>query len=100
MIKNYPIAIGFKTAWRNLVKNKDKERFSELLQVYLSGKATSIGYNELMQMIKHGKYDDLLKKRIDESFVHDGSGINLDVNRAEYLLYRIVNSEKGRPHLP
>jgi len=95
MIKNY-----FKTAWRNLVKNKDGERFSELLQVHLSGKATSTAYNELMQMIKHGKYDDLLKKRVDESFLHDSSGISFDVNRAEDLLYRILNSEKGRQYLP
>ncbi len=71
-----------------------KEKFNELLQVYLSGKASSAAYSELMRMIKSGKYDDLLKKHIDDSLMHDNSTINLDVNRARDLLYRILNSEK------
>lgn len=71
-----------------------KEKFIELLQVYLSGKAPSAAYNELMRMIKSGKYDDLLKQRIDDSLLHDNPTANLDVNRAQDLLYRILNSEK------
>ncbi|MFC0772903.1 FecR family protein [Terrimonas alba] len=71
-----------------------KEKFIELLQAYLSGKASSAAYNELMRMIKSGKYDDLLKQRIDDSLLHDNPTINLDVNRAQDLLYRILNSEK------
>ena len=71
-----------------------QEKFIELLQAYLSGKASAAAYNELMRMIKSGKYDDLLKQRIDDSLLHDNPTINLDVNRAQDLLYRILNSEK------
>ena len=71
-----------------------KEKFIELLQAYLSGKASSAAYNELMRMIKSGNYDDLLKQRIDNSLLHDKSIVDLDVNRAQDLLYRILNSEK------
>lgn len=71
-----------------------KEKFIELLQAYLSGKASSAAYNELMRMIKSGNYDDLLKQRIDDSLLHDKSIVDLDVNRAQDLLYRILNSEK------
>lgn len=73
---------------------KDNENFIELLQVYLSGKATSAEYNELMRMIKSGNYDDLLKQRIDDSLLHDKPAFDLDINRSQDLLYRILNSEK------
>ena len=73
---------------------KDNEKFIELLQVYLSGKASSAEYNELMRMIKSSKYDDLLKRCIDESFLHDNPILDLDINRSQDLLYRILNSEK------
>ena len=73
---------------------KDNEKFIELLQVYLSGKSTSAEYDELMRMIKSSQYDDLLKLRIDESLLHDNPSLDLDINRSQDLLYRILNSEK------
>jgi len=72
----------------------DKQKFIALLQAYLSGKAAPDEYDKLMQMIKGGEYDRLLKQRIDESFRHDNAAMNLDADRAEDLLYRILNSEK------
>ena len=73
---------------------KDNEKFIELLQAYLSGKARSAEFNGLMQMIKSGKYDDLLKQHIDDSLLRDNTSVDLDVNRSQDLLYRILNSEK------
>ena len=64
---------------------KDNEKFIELLQVYLAGKATSAEYNELMRMIKSGNYDDLLKQRIDDSLLHDKPAFDLDINRSPVL---------------
>ena len=72
----------------------DKEKFIELLQAYLSGKATSTEYNRLMKMIKSGKHDDLLKQHISDSLLHDNPTVNLDLNRAQDIVYRILNSEK------
>lgn len=73
---------------------KDNEKFIDLLQTYLSGKATSAQYNVLMQMIKSSEYDDLLKQHIDTSLLHDEPTLDLDINRSQDLLYRILNSEK------
>ncbi|MEP7377452.1 MAG: FecR domain-containing protein [Chitinophagaceae bacterium] len=72
----------------------DKVKFIELLESYLAGNAAAEEYLELMRLIKSGGYDDLLKQRIDDSLRHDDSAVNLDVNRAQDLLYRILNSEK------
>src|SRR3989337_2722871 len=73
---------------------KDNEKFIELLQIYLAGKATSAEYNELRLMIKSSKYDDLLKQRIEDSLSHENPTLDLDINRSQDLLYRILNSEK------
>ena len=62
---------------------KDNEKFIELLQAYLSGKARSAEFNGLMQMIKSGKYDDLLKQHIDDSLLRDNTSVDLDVNRSQ-----------------
>ncbi len=72
----------------------DKEKFMDLLQAYLSGKATAAGHNDLMRMIKSGDYDDLLKQHIDESLLHDSPTADLDMTRAQDVLSRILNSEK------
>lgn len=72
----------------------NSEKFIELLQAHLAGKATPEEYNSLMQMIKSGQYDNLLKQRIGDSLLHDQPTANMDVNRAQDILYRILNSEK------
>ena len=72
----------------------DKSKFIELLETYLAGNAAPEEYRELMRLIKSGKYDDLLKQRIDDSMFHDNSSANLDDDRAQELLERILNAEK------
>ena len=72
----------------------DKSKFIELLETYLAGSAAREEYRELMRLIKSGKYDDLLKQRIDDSMFHDHSSANLDDDRAQELLDRILNAEK------
>jgi transmembrane sensor len=71
-----------------------KEKFIYLLEAYLAGKTSAEEHRELMQLIKGGNYDELLKRRIDYAMVNDGITANLDDQRAGELLYNILNSEK------
>jgi transmembrane sensor len=73
---------------------KDSEKFTRFLQAHMAGKATAEEYRGLMQMIKSGQYDDLLKQHIDESLRYDQPTADLDVNRAQDVLYHILNSER------
>lgn len=71
-----------------------EKKFIYLLEAYLDGKANADEYRELMQLIKSGHYDDLLKQRIDYAIVNDGITASLDNHRAAELLHSILDSEK------
>lgn len=71
-----------------------EEKFLELLEAYYAGNATSGERSLLMSLIKSGRYDDLMKRRIDDAFRQDKPEADIDKSRAEDLLHRILNSEK------
>ena len=75
------------------------QRFTELLDIYLAGKASTAENHLLMRMIKSGDYDDLLRKRIDEAMINNDSSATLDASRSYELLYKILNSEKHTAEL-
>jgi len=54
----------------------NSEKFSGLLNAYLSGNITDENYNELMRLIKDGSYDDLLKQQIDDA-LRNGSSVDV-----------------------
>lgn len=72
----------------------DKVKFIELLEAYLGGNALPAEQQELMRLIKSGGFDDLLKQTIDDSLFQSSTTINVDDDRAQELLYKILNSEK------
>lgn len=77
----------------------NKEKFTALLEKYLSGDISASDHMELMLLIKSGKYDHLLKKYIGQSFSDENAAIDLDNSKAGDLLNRILNSEKQTARL-
>jgi transmembrane sensor len=74
-------------------------KFTELLNNYLAGKATPEDYRQLMQLIKGGKFDDLLKSHIDHALHHADTTTDLDENNSRQILLNILNSEQQTDEL-
>ena len=77
----------------------NSEKFTGLLNTYLSGKATDENYRELMRLIKLGSYDNLLKQKIDDALLNAGSADDIDEEKARQLMFNILNSEKQTAEL-
>jgi ferric-dicitrate binding protein FerR (iron transport regulator) len=72
----------------------NNRKFTEILEAYLAGKAAAEEQLVLMQMIKSGDYDDLLKEYIQDLLLLEKPVIEMNNGRAKELLDNILNSEK------
>src|SRR5882672_99699 len=72
----------------------ENQYFYGLLESYLNDNASAEEWTELMKMIKSGDYDDTLKQKIDEVLAKRDDSLNLSVDRAHDLLYKILSAEK------
>lgn len=70
------------------------KQFTELLEGYIAGNITAGQYHTLMQLVKTGDYDAVLKQHIDDQFLNDGPAANMDGHRSVEILNSILNSEE------
>lgn len=74
----------------------ENTRFHDLLQFYLDNKATPTEYQELMQLIKEGDYDEALKRDIDLMFTRDMTDEDIDPAKAEEIIKKVVSTKSGK----
>ena len=74
-------------------------RFKDLLDIYLCNQASPDEYRELMEMIKSGIYDDILKQKIQRPFDDESQIAKLDFIRSRAILYKIFSAEKNTERL-
>jgi transmembrane sensor len=77
----------------------NKQRFIELFTLYLKGTASNEQWNELMQMIKSGLYDEFLKNEIDTTIQNDMPVTKISAERSAEILQHILSSEKHTARL-
>jgi transmembrane sensor len=77
----------------------NKERFIHFFDLYLKGKATNEQWEELMQMIKSGLYDDYLKEEIDLTLQSKLPINNIPDEKSGEILQHILSSEKHTARL-
>lgn len=71
-------------------------RFTELLSLYLDGKATREERRELMQLIHEGTHDETIKERIDAMLLHEAGPEALDSAKARKILKSITEQEDDK----
>lgn len=74
----------------------ENTRFQDLLQLYLDNKATPAEYQELMQLIKEGNYDEALKQDIDSMFAKDIVEDDIDPSKAEEIIKKVVSTKSTK----
>lgn len=73
--------------------------FEDLLERYVTGHTTTEENEQLMQLIKSGAYDNILKQYIYDCLLNENTADNMDHNRAQELLNRILTSEQHTAQL-
>ena len=73
-----------------------KNRFAELLALYLEGKATEGEQNELMQLIRAGGHDESLQQAIDAMLLDASSGEKMHPQATERMIERITRGDESR----
>lgn len=74
-----------------------KNRFTELLDLYLNNKATKAEQEELMELIREGSDDEMIKSSIQAMLLHGEGNEDLDASESQELLSRILSADKGKP---
>jgi ferric-dicitrate binding protein FerR (iron transport regulator) len=77
----------------------DESRFLALLEKHLERSATPEEAAHLLQMIKSGLYDKLLKQKIDHALVERPVDRDITVEAAHRVLYNILSSEERTARL-
>ncbi|HEY4334970.1 MAG TPA: FecR domain-containing protein [Puia sp.] len=72
----------------------NETHFTLLLEKHLTNTATPEEVGELLQMIKSGQYDKLLKQRIDGALQETPANRDMSPDAAHRLLYKIFSSEE------
>ena len=71
-----------------------EQRFTELFGQYLRGTTTSEEWDELMQAVKHGSFDELLKEQIEFAIERNATSAEVESGKAQQILNSIFLSEK------
>jgi ferric-dicitrate binding protein FerR (iron transport regulator) len=70
------------------------DRFTFLLDQYLANNASAEEQAELMQMIKSGSYDLLLKQKIDHALAEGSPSSDMPAEKTQKLLNKILHIEQ------
>lgn len=74
----------------------DSTRFSELLNLYLNDKATTKDRQELMQLIRGGSYDEMIRERIDAMMSNGPVLQEVDSSEARKMLEEIIARDEKK----
>lgn len=77
-------------------RHMNSERFTELLNRYLDDTATGAEREELMQLLREGSYDEVLKERIHTLLLDDHALEEMDPHSARKIMEGIIaNGRQG-----
>lgn len=74
----------------------NSNRFAELLNLYLDNKATGGEREELLQQIRNGHHDEVIRDRIDAMLLHDPAPGEMDSQNARKMLSAIIANEQEK----
>ena len=77
----------------------NERRFKELLKAYLEGKAGSTEYLELLQWLKSGRFDPLLKQQINDMLGMEQANLPLPKEKSAEILANIFSAEEHMARL-
>ncbi|MFH7017293.1 FecR family protein [Flavobacterium sp. FlaQc-47] len=69
-----------------------KEVFEKLFEGYLQNTLSELDQQQLMKAINEGKYDDLIKEKIDFSLYEDEALSEIEPEKADFILHDILSA--------